>query len=136
MAIKTQYGLELPPDHLPAALIALHRGQFELARDDSERALSISVGMVLPVHHAVLATIDLWTGNPEPAITGFEQAERAADARGLDEPALRSWRDDYAEALLRVGRIDDADGLVVDREDLAARLGRVRVSASAGASAA
>lgn len=131
MEIRTQYGLELPQDHLPAALIALHRGQFELAGRHSERALSLVNRVLLPAHLAVLATIDLWTGDLARAIDGFERAEGAADARGLDEPALRSWRAEYAEALLRVGRIDDAERLVGNWEDLATRVGRNRVLASA-----
>jgi DNA-binding CsgD family transcriptional regulator len=129
-SIKTQYGLELPPDHLPAALIALHRGQFELARRHSERALSLADRMLLPAHHAVLATIESWTGHLERAITGFQRAEDAANLRALDEPAQRHWRADYAEALLRIGRIDDAERLMGVWEDLASRLGRTRVSAS------
>ena len=93
--------------------------------------MSLANGMRLPTHLAVLATIESWTGHPEAAIAGFERAEDAADARGLDEPALRSWRADYAEALLRIGRIDDAERLVGDWEDVAARVGHRTVSASA-----
>ena len=33
--ISIQYGLEVPQDHLPIALIAVHRGQLELAREHS-----------------------------------------------------------------------------------------------------
>ena len=37
--ISIQYGLEMPTDHLPTAVIAVHRGRFELAREHSQRAL-------------------------------------------------------------------------------------------------
>ena len=40
--ISIQYGLEVPQDHLPIALIAVHRGQLELAREHSERALELA----------------------------------------------------------------------------------------------
>jgi DNA-binding CsgD family transcriptional regulator len=129
--IRRQYGVELPPDHLPAALIALHRGQFELARRHSERAVSLANRMLLPVHLAVLATVELWTGNPARAIDGFERAEAAADARGIDEPAQRFWRAEYGEALLRVGRVDGARRLVEVWEALALRVGRERELAAA-----
>jgi DNA-binding CsgD family transcriptional regulator len=129
--IRTQYGLELPQDHLPAALIALHQGRFDLAARHSERALARAEGMVLPAHLAVLATIESWTGDPGSAIVGFERAEAAADVRGFDEPALRSWRAEYAECLLRTGRVDDADRLVTIWADVASRVGRKGVSAGA-----
>src|SRR5207244_9580755 len=40
--ISLQYGLEVPPDHLPIAVIAVHRGQIEHARERSERALELA----------------------------------------------------------------------------------------------
>jgi DNA-binding CsgD family transcriptional regulator len=129
--IRTLYGGELPQDHLPAALIALHRGDFALARRHSERALSLADRMLLPAHLAVLATIELWTGDPARAIAGFERAEAAADARGFDEPAMRSWRAEYGEALLRAGRIHEAERLVEDWEARSVRVGRERESAGA-----
>ena len=42
--ISIQYGLEVPQDHLPIAVIAVHRGQLELAREHSERALKLAGG--------------------------------------------------------------------------------------------
>jgi DNA-binding CsgD family transcriptional regulator len=131
METRTQYGVELPPDHLPAALIALHRGEFDVARRHSERALALANGMLLPAHLAVLAILEGWTGNPSAAVAGFERVEAAADARGFAEPALRWWRAEYGEALLRVGRIDDARRLVDAWESLALRVDRARELASA-----
>ena len=125
-AIRELYGVELPQDHLPAARIALHRGQFDLARQHSERALSLASGMLLPGHLAVLATIELWTGGPDRATMLFEQAEAAADIRAFREPAMRDWRPDYAEALVRAGRIDDAIRLVAAWDRDLARVDRRR----------
>lgn len=129
--IRTQYGVEVPTDHMPAALVALHRGDFDLARQHSDRAMSLAGRMLVPAHLAVHATIELWTGNPGRAITWFDQAEAAADTREWEEPAMRFWRAEYGEALLRAGRIDEAVKLVVPWETLAARVGRDRELAGA-----
>jgi DNA-binding CsgD family transcriptional regulator len=129
--IRAPYGLELPQDHLPPALIALHRGQFAVARDHSRRALSLAKGQLLSRQIAVLAVCDLWSGSPAAAVANFIRAEQEADARGWDEPNLRGWRAEYAEALLQLGRIDDAARLVADWETAAARVSREWVLAQA-----
>jgi DNA-binding CsgD family transcriptional regulator len=129
--IKRRYGVELPPDHLPPALLALHRGDFETARRHSERALTLADRMLLPGHLAILATIELWSGDTGGALAGFERAEDAADARGFDQPAMRFWSAEYGEALLRAGRIADAEAIVERWEAVAARLGRDRELAGA-----
>lgn len=120
-----------PQDHLPPALIALHRGQFAVARDHSRRALSGGKGQLLPAHIAVLAVCDLWSGSPTSALVDFIRAEQTADARGWDEPNMRWWRGEFVEALLQLGRIDEAARLGADWEAAAARLGRERVLAQA-----
>jgi len=127
--ISVQYGLELPSDHLPLALIALHRGQLVVARDHSQRALSLAKGQLLSAHIAVLAICDLWGGNSAAALTNFTRAEQTADARGWDDPALRWWRAEYVEGLLQRGRIDGATRLLADWEAAAARASRERVHA-------
>lgn len=125
--IGAQYGIELPQHHLSPAQIALHRGQLTLARDHSRRALSLAKGQLLPMHLGILGTCDLWSGNAGAALANFLRAEETADGRGWSEPVMRLWRGDYAEALLQLGRIDDAALLIADWESAAARLGRERV---------
>lgn len=129
--ISVQYGLERPRDHLPLALIALHRGQLVIARDHSQRALSLARGQLLSAHNAVLAICELWSGNSAAALTSFTRAEQTADARGWDDPALRWWRAEYVEGLLQRGRIDGATRLLDDWEAAAARASRERVQAQA-----
>ena len=126
--IGMQYG-EASPHHLPPALIALHRGEFVIARDHSERALSLARGQLLPSHIAILAVCDLWEGNPTASLATFLRAEAAADTRGLGEPNMRWWRAESIEALLQVGRVEDAIRLLTDWETSAARLDRERVLA-------
>jgi DNA-binding CsgD family transcriptional regulator len=128
--INVQYG-ETGPDHLSPALVALHRGQFAIARDHSQRALSLAKAHLLPQHSAILGICDLWSGSPAAALVNLVQAEQTAAFRGWDEPNLRWWRSEYVEALLQLGRVDDAADLVDDWETAAMRLGRERVLAHA-----
>jgi DNA-binding CsgD family transcriptional regulator len=129
--ISVQYGRELPQDHVPPALIALHRGQFAVARDHSRRALSLGEGQLLSHHIAVLAICDLWSGSPAAALANFIRAEQTADARGSDEPNRRWWRAEYVEALLQLGHVDAAARLAAGWEAAAARLSREWVLAQA-----
>ena len=129
--IGIQYGPDQPGYALPGALIALHRGQFGVARQLSQQAMSMAGEQVLPSHQAILAVSELWTGNLDSALDQFLDAERKADVRGFDEPFFRWWRADYVEGLLQAGRIDAASALVADWEAVAARVGRERVLAHA-----
>ncbi|MBI2780821.1 MAG: hypothetical protein HYX55_03360 [Chloroflexi bacterium] len=129
LELIADYGLEVPYDRFPAALAALLQGRFEVARGYSLRALSLGEGQELEFYFGVLATCDLWSGEPRAALPSFLRAEQAADALGNGEPGMRPWRADYVEALLQVGRIEDAEGLVDDWERAATPLGRDRVLA-------
>ena len=55
---------------------------------------------------------------------GSPRAEAAADAAGWGEPHLRWWRADYAEALIALGRTDEAVALLNAWESDAERVGR------------
>ncbi|MFL6066934.1 MAG: ATP-binding protein [Gaiellaceae bacterium] len=129
-----QYGLEVPQDHLPIAVIAVHRGQLELAREHSERALGLgraqSVHIVLPQHRAVLGLVAFWSGDLSGAAEWLDEAERQAAALSWGEPSIRWWTAAYAELLLELGRLDDATRLVDVWEADAARVAREWVLAS------
>jgi DNA-binding CsgD family transcriptional regulator len=123
--ISLQYE-EVSTDHLSPALIALHRGQIAVARGHSERALEVAKGHLLPQHRAVLGVCDLWSGAPAAAVAHLIDAEHTANLRGWNEPNIRWWRADLVEALLQVGRVDDAAQLTADWEAAATRVGRGR----------
>ena len=125
--ISIQYGLEVPQDHLPIALIAVHRGQLELAREHSERALELAeeqFALHPPQHMAILGLVALWSGDASAAAGSLGKADRQAAALGWGEPSIRWWSADYAEVLLELGRIDDAVRVLGVWEADAARLGR------------
>jgi DNA-binding CsgD family transcriptional regulator len=125
--ISIQYGLEVPQDHLPIALVAAHRGLLELAREHSERALELAeeqFGLRPPQHLAILGLVALWSGDGSAAAVWLGQADEQAVALGWGEPSMRWWSADYAEVLLELARVDDAERVLERWEADAARLGR------------
>jgi DNA-binding CsgD family transcriptional regulator len=125
--ISIQYGLEVPQDHLPIALVAVHRGQLELARRHSERALELAEEQFVlhpPQHMAILGLVALWSGDVATAAEWLGKADQRAAQLRWGEPSVRWWSSDYAEMLLELGRIDDAVRVIDVWEADAARLGR------------
>ena len=124
--ISIQYGLEMPQDHLPSAVIAVHRGQLDLAREHSERGLELAHQQFRgrPVQlMAVLGLVARGSGDPPAAERWFDEAGRRTAELGWGEPSVRWWTADHAEMLLEDGRIDDAvrvvDVWVADAERVA-----------------
>jgi len=109
--LRTQYGLEVPGAHLPIAVIAAHRGQLELARAHSMRALQLGeqqFGYHTPVHVATLGFVALQSGDPQQAMEWFAEAEAVTTRLGWHEAAMRWWVPDQVEALLELDRVDEA----------------------------
>jgi DNA-binding CsgD family transcriptional regulator len=125
--ISIQYGLEVPQDHLPIAVIAVHRGQLELAHEHSARALELAEEQFVlhpPQHMGVMGLVALWSGDPSAAEEWLDKADRRATELGWREPSVRWWSSDYVELLLELGRIDDAVGVLDAWNTDAARVGR------------
>jgi DNA-binding CsgD family transcriptional regulator len=132
--ISIQYGLEMPQDHLPSAVIAVHRGQLDLAREHSERGLDLAHEQFRggPVQlMAVLGLVAQWSGDPSGAGEWFEQADRRASELGWGEPSVRWWKGDQIELLLGLGRVEDAIRMLEVWEADAARVAREWVLAHA-----
>ena len=125
--LYVQYGIEIPQHLLPMAVVAVHRGQLELARELSERALGLAedqLGLHPPVHLAILGLVALGSGDLSAAAVLLGKAERQAATLEWGEPVNRWWSADYVEVLLELGRIDDAVSVADVWEEDAARLGR------------
>ncbi|HEY7148862.1 MAG TPA: AAA family ATPase [Gaiellaceae bacterium] len=127
--ISIQYGLEVPQDHLPIAVIAVHRGRFEQARLHSQRALELGreqspERLQLPQHRAVLGLAAFWEGDRTTAERWLGQADRRALELDWHEPSVRWWTADYAELLLELGRIEEAVRLIDVWDTDAHRVGR------------
>ena len=130
--IGLQYGVEKNQDYIPSAWVAVHRGQLELARREAERGLELceeQIGFSPPLLQAVPGLVALWSGDAAAGADCLEHADRQAQVLGWGSPDARPWTADYAEALLELGRVDEAVRVVDRWEADAARLGRDRVLA-------
>jgi DNA-binding CsgD family transcriptional regulator len=130
--ISLQYGVEKNQDYIPSAWVALHRGQLELARQEAERGLKLceeQIGFYPPLLQAVPGLVALWSGDAAGGADWLERADRQAQVLGWGSPDARPWTADYAEALLELGRVDEAVRVIRRWEADATRLGRDRVLA-------
>ena len=125
-SINVQYGILAPFHVFPLALVAAHRGDLERARELAElgRELADREGAHLGGLEAIVGIVEHWSGDPSAAAAWFAKGEAAADAAGWGEPNLRWWRADYAEALIALGRTDEAVALLNAWESDAVRVGR------------
>jgi DNA-binding CsgD family transcriptional regulator len=124
--VAHQYGLPRPQQTFPLAVAAAHLGDLELARRIAEEGCSLAAdtdaqlgGLV-----ALVGLVDLWRGGARAAATAFAAAEEQAAAADWAEPNLCWWRAEYAEALLELGRIDEAEALLDRWDEVAVRVGR------------
>lgn len=125
--VDVQYGMEVPQPFFLIALVAAHRGELERARDAAERGgeLADRQGALFAGLVALPGLLDFWSGGgAAAAAASFAAAEETASAAGWGEPNMRWWRGDYVEALLELGRSEDAVGLLNAWEADAARVGR------------
>jgi DNA-binding CsgD family transcriptional regulator len=134
--LNVQYGLEVPWIHVPVAVIAAHRGQLEFARAHSERALQLAeeqFGLHTPVHLGTLGFVALEGGDPHAALDWFGEAEATTTRLGWREASKRWWVPDHVEALLELGRTEEAvrvlgvweaDAVMLDRPRVLAHVAR------------
>jgi DNA-binding CsgD family transcriptional regulator len=122
-----QYGRDVPWLHVPVAVIAAHRGALELARAHSERSLRLGeeqFGRHTPVHLGTLGFVALQSGDPDKAVDWFEEAAATTERLGWHDASKRWWLSENVEALLELGRVDDAVRLLDGWETDARRLER------------
>ncbi|MGH3071555.1 MAG: ATP-binding protein [Gaiellaceae bacterium] len=119
-------GEESPTSLFPSALIAAHRGDLVRARQFAEEMVRLA-----ELHetrlcgvHATLGTVDLWSGDADAAAERFAAAEQVPNPADDGEPTMQWWRAEQAEALLELGRADDAEARIEAWEESARRLDR------------
>jgi DNA-binding CsgD family transcriptional regulator len=128
--LTRQYGVERNQDYIPTAWIAVHRGQLEVARKESERGLELceeQIGFHPPLLEAVPGLAALWSGDSASAVELLGKADQQAAALGWGAPSARPWTVDYVEALLEQGRVDDAVQVIDRFEEDGIRLEQERV---------
>jgi len=134
--IGQQYGPEeekMPQDLYPITLVAAHRGELDRAHALAE--LMVRHGerhaTRLTGHLAALGVVELWRRDAGEAAARFAEVEGVVDAADSGDPGLKWWRAEQIEALLELGRIDDAVVRLEAWETDARRLGRSWVIALA-----
>jgi DNA-binding CsgD family transcriptional regulator len=130
--ISVQYGIEAHPDPLPGAWAAAYRGQLDVARELAERGLALceeQIPVAGPLFPGVLGLVAYWRGDIESGVAHFADADRLAFAVDWQHPHKRPWTADYVEALLELGRIEEAVRVLDIWETHAQALARPRVLA-------
>ncbi len=133
-AISVLYGRdeeEEPQNLFPIALALAHEGRLEEARDAAELGLRLTeqLDVLLPGFPAARGLVAAWEGSDAEAADRFALAEDTADRAEWVEPGLRWWRATYAETLVALDRMQEANALLDDWDAGGRRLDRVRVLA-------
>ena len=93
------------------ARVAARQGEVELARELSERSLTHPDARAPSAFHrgssSVLGLLDAWSGEPARAVERFEAIEIERKADGFATSVFQ-YHAEYVEALLALGRLDDA----------------------------
>lgn len=134
IAVQYEAGIDAAASTWTLALVDAHRGALgrarTLAEDGLRRAQETSMWFV-PRMFGALGLVEAWEGDPRRAVEHFSAAEEARGDLGSLEPNVAFWRADYVEALLALGRRDDALAILDPWEVDAARLDRSVVLAQA-----
>ena len=135
-ALSSQYvrdEAESPQSLFPAALAAAHRGELVQARELAEQSRRLAEHHAARVlaPSAVLGLVELWSGDANAAVARFAAMEDIVDAPDGAEPGMCWWRAEQIEALLELGRVDDAVARLDAWEAAARRLDRGWVLAHA-----
>jgi DNA-binding CsgD family transcriptional regulator len=107
-------------------LVSALRGETEAARADAVEGLKISLGnedlLSASCNRAVLGFLELSLGRPSEAMTHLEPVLSFLQSMGTPEPCIIPCAPDAIEALVSLGRLDEAEKLATELE----RQGRLR----------
>jgi DNA-binding CsgD family transcriptional regulator len=117
------------------ALVDAHRGRADEAREEGERALELArrTRSTPTLHFATsaLGLLELSLARPAAAAERLAPLIEFAREQEMGEPALTRFTLDYVQALIEVGRLEEAAEVSHRYESQAARLGRRGALASA-----
>jgi DNA-binding CsgD family transcriptional regulator len=119
---------EDPEIAIPLALVSAHQSQEVQARRISEQGIELAETSGQPFfaswHRGVLGLLHHWADEPAAAAEHLAAALGVRESLGFREPASPPYRADYVEALLQLGRVDEALAVLGPWERDAARLER------------
>jgi DNA-binding CsgD family transcriptional regulator len=116
--IDIEAGRVLGQGHMlfPKALVAAHKGDVDTARSDAEEGLRQCLRnedtLDASCHRAVLGFLELSLRNPTAAMEQLEPVLAFLDAMGSPEPGVIPSLPDAIEALVALGRLSEAEGLL------------------------
>jgi DNA-binding CsgD family transcriptional regulator len=116
--IDVESGRVLGQGHMlfPRALVAALTGEVDAARSDAEEGLRqcLRNGDMLDAscHQAVLGFLELSLSNPTAAMERLEPVLAFLDETGSPEPGVIPCLPDAIEALVSLGRLDEAEALL------------------------
>jgi DNA-binding CsgD family transcriptional regulator len=116
--IDIEAGRVLGQGHMlfPKALVAAHKGDVDRARSDAEeglrRCLRNEDTLDASCNRAVLGFLELSLRNPAAAIERLEPVLAFLDQLGSPEPGVIPCLPDAIEALVSLGRLGEAQGLL------------------------
>jgi DNA-binding CsgD family transcriptional regulator/predicted ATPase len=117
------------------ALLEAHLGQVESARSAAKEALQLAsqtgAGFARLTARSALGVLELSLGEPAAALSNLGPLLIESRAAGLREPTVTRYVGDAIEALLALGRSDEAETLLADLEATAGRLDRASALAVA-----
>lgn len=87
-------------------------------------ATALSTGSIFVYCGWVLGLLELGLGDLEAAVAGLTELAELVDRYALAEPGVVWWRGDFVEALIRSGRIEDAERELARLEREARTTGR------------
>lgn len=115
--------------HAVAVFPLAGRGEWERAENHARIAAEAAraLGPAADITWAAVARARLCLAgrDDEGAVAALAPLpELAAKGPAVDEPNIQPWRELYSEALVRLGRLDDAEAVLAELEVLAAHRGR------------
>ena len=113
--VMAQFEELAPPAEFPASVIAAHRGQVDAARARSVAAIgrgeAAGIRIAESGHSWVLGFLELSLGQPGLAVPHLQRSYEIRNDFML-EPAQRLELGDLLEALIAVGKLDAAAGII------------------------
>jgi DNA-binding CsgD family transcriptional regulator len=114
--------------HFAVGLVEAHLGRADPSRLEALEGLRVAEGagenLLLILNLAVLGFLELSVGRPAEADTYLSRAVELEQAMGVREPAYFRIAPDEVEALVALGRLDEAEALLASLEEAGSNLDR------------